>query len=162
MNSDRALRPPDRLLVVTIGAQWAVTIAVALAASRTGSLFGEIAVADAWIDHGNSVAHGSLAPTGGPLYALLLAPVTLLTTRPSTVASIVTVVNVIILAPLATYCLLDVGRRIAGRPFAIVAAAARSPAAKAARSAPATARSASIAAASESAIARNAGPIVSP
>ena len=96
---------------------------MALAASRTGSLFGEIAVANAWIDHGSSVAHGSLAPTGGPLYALLLAPVTLLTTRPSTVASIVTAVNVIVLAPLATYCLLDVGRRIAGRPFAIVAAA---------------------------------------
>lgn len=96
---------------------------MALAASRTGSLFGEIAVANAWIDHGSTVAHGSLAPTGGPLYALLLAPVTLLTTRPSTVASIVTAVNVIVLAPLATYCLLDVGRRIAGRPFAIVAAA---------------------------------------
>ena len=117
------MRPPDRLLIVTIGAQWAVTVAVALAASRTGSLFGEIAVANAWIDHGSSVAHGSLAPTGGPLYALLLAPVTLLTTRASTVASIVTFVNVIILAPLATYCLLDVGRRIAGRPFAIAAAA---------------------------------------
>ena len=59
----------------------------------------------------------------GTLYALLLAPITLLTTRPGTVASIVTVVNVIILAPLATYCLLDVGRRITGRPFAILAAA---------------------------------------
>ena len=117
------MRAPDRLLLVTVGAQWAVTVAVALAASRTGSLFGEIAVANAWIDHGSSVAHGSLAPTGGPLYALLLAPITLLTTRPSTVASIVTVVNVIILAPLATYCLLDVGRRIAGRPFATAAAA---------------------------------------
>jgi hypothetical protein len=39
------------------------------------------------------------------------------------VASIVTVVNVLILAPLASYCLLDVARRIAGRPFAVAAAA---------------------------------------
>jgi hypothetical protein len=54
---------------------------------------------------------------------LLLAPLTLLTTHPRTVASVVMFVNVVILAPLATYCLLDVGRRIAGRLFAVAAAA---------------------------------------
>lgn len=117
------MRAPDRLFVVTVGAQWAVTVAVALAASRTGSLFGEVVVAQAWVDHAAAVADGSLVPTGGPLYALLLTPITLLTTRVETVASIVTAVNVIVLAPLATYCLLEVGRRIAGRAFAIAATA---------------------------------------
>ena len=117
------MRAPDRLLVVTVAAQWTVTAVVALVASRTGSLFGEAAVAQAWIDHGSAVAHGSVAATGGPVYALLLAPITLLTTSPATIATIVAAVNIIVLAPLATYCLLDVGRRIAGRPFAIAAAA---------------------------------------
>ena len=45
--------------------------------------------------HGSAVAHGSVAATGGPVYALLLAPITLLTTSPATIATIAAAVYII-------------------------------------------------------------------
>ena len=50
---------------------------MALAASRTGSLFGEIAVANAWIDHGSTVAPArETSPIASRLEALEPAEVT--------------------------------------------------------------------------------------
>jgi hypothetical protein len=95
---------------------------VALAASRTGSVFGDVVGVDATIADAAGVAHGTLPSTGGPLYPLLLAPLARLTTRADRVASVVTIVNVLVLAPLATYCMLEVARRIAGRMFAALTA----------------------------------------
>jgi len=123
VTSDEALRPPDRLLLVTVGAQWVVTVGVALAASRTGSVFGDVPGVNATIADAAGIAHGTLPSAGGPLYPLLLAPLARLTTRADRVASLVTIVNVLVLGPLATYCLLEVARRIAGRMFAALAAA---------------------------------------
>ena len=117
------MRTPDRLLLVTVGAQWIVTVGVALAATRTGSVFGDPARLAATIGDASSIAHGTLPEARGPLYPLLLAPLATLTTKRETVASIVTVVNILILGPLAAFCLLEVGRRIAGRTFAALAAA---------------------------------------
>ena len=117
------MRTPDRLLLVTVGVQWVVTVGVALAASRTGSVFGDTAGIQETIAAASSVAHGTLPPAGGPLYPLLLAPVARLSTRADTVASVVVTVNILILGPIATYSLLEVARRVAGRVFAAVAAA---------------------------------------
>jgi hypothetical protein len=116
------LRTPDRLLVVTVGTQWLVTAFVGLIATRTASVFGDPAAARATVDAAHEVATGGLPTTAGPAYPLLLAPLAAVTTHVSTVASIVTTVNVLVLAPLASYCLLEVGRRVAGRIYAIAAA----------------------------------------
>ncbi len=114
---------PDRLLVVTVGVQWLVTVGVALAASRSGSVYGDLSAARAAVDAARTVADGNLPPTAGPLYPLVLAPLAGLTTRLATVSSVVTVVNIFVLAPLASYCFLEVARRVAGRMFATAAAA---------------------------------------
>jgi hypothetical protein len=116
------LRTPDRLLFVTVGTQWLVTALVGIIATRTASVFGDPVTARATVDAAHEVATGGLPATGAPAYPLLLAPLALVTTNVSTVASIVTTLNVLILAPLASYCLLEVGRRVAGRIYAIAAA----------------------------------------
>ena len=118
-----AVRTPDRLLLLTVGAQWIVTVAVALIASRTGSVFGDVGSVTATIGSASGVAHGALPDARGPLYPLLLAPLAGLTVRAGAVASVVTTVHVVVLGPLASYCLLELGRRIAGRMFALLAAA---------------------------------------
>ena len=122
-SNGRLLPRPDRLLVVTVGVQWLVTVGVALAASRSGSVYGDLSAARAAVDAARTVADGTLPPTAGPLYPLVLAPLAGLTTRLATVSSVVTVVNILVLAPLASYCFLEVARRVAGRMFATAAAA---------------------------------------
>ena len=117
------LRRPERLLVLTVGVQWLVTVGVALWATRSGSVYGDPEAARATVDAARGVAHGSLPTGGGPLMPLMLAPLARVTTRLETVSSVVTVVNVVVLAPIASYCLLEIGRRIAGRLFAALAAA---------------------------------------
>jgi hypothetical protein len=114
----------DRLLVATVGLQWLVTAGIALAASRTGSVYGDPATAGAAVDAASSVANGALPPTAGPLYPLLLAPLAGLTTRVEMVSSVVTTLNLVVLAPLASYCILEIGRRVAGQIYAAAAAAA--------------------------------------
>ena len=116
------MRTPDRLFLVTVGAQWLVTVGVALSATHAGSVFGDPTDVQAAIGAAGSVAHGTLPSSGGPLYPLLLAPLARLTTHAESVASVVTAVNIVILGPLATYCLLEVARRIAGRLFAALTA----------------------------------------
>ena len=114
---------PERLLVFAVGVQWLVTVGVALWATRTGSVYGDPEVGRAAVAAAHGVAGGTLPTAGGPLYPLLLAPLARLTTKLDTVSSVVTAVNVLLLAPLASYCLLELGRRIAGRLFAGLAAA---------------------------------------
>ncbi len=114
---------PDRLFVATVGVQWIVTVGVALSATRTGSLYGDPATASAAVAAAQSVTDGALPATAGPLFPLLLAPLTGVTSNLDTVASVVTTLSVLLLAPVASYCLLDVARRIAGWPFAAAAAA---------------------------------------
>jgi hypothetical protein len=116
------LRTPDRLLILTVGAQWLVTAGVALAAKHSGSVFGDPEAARAAVDAAHKVATGTLPTTGGPGYPLLLAPLVAVTSHVSTVASVVTTINVLVLAPLASYCLLEVARRVAGRLYAMAAA----------------------------------------
>jgi hypothetical protein len=122
-NNGKPLRAPDRLLVATVGTQWLVTAVVALTASRSESVYGNAPAARATVDAAHAVAQGTLPSTAGPLYPLLLAPLAALTTRLGAVASVVTTLDVVLLAPLASYCLLEIARRVAGRPFAIAAAA---------------------------------------
>jgi hypothetical protein len=117
------LRTPDRLLLLTVGAQWLVTAGVAVAAAHDGSVYGDRDAAQAVVDAAHGVAHGTLPATAGPLYPLLLAPLAALTSHVETVSSVVTTLNVVVLAPLASYCLLQIARRVAGRLFAMLAVA---------------------------------------
>jgi hypothetical protein len=117
------LRAPDRLLVATVGTQWLVTAVVATVASRSESVYGNAAAARATVDAAHAVARGTLPPTAAPLYPLLLAPLAALTTGLGTVAAVVTTLNVVLLAPVASYCVLELARRVAGRLFAVAAAA---------------------------------------
>jgi hypothetical protein len=113
----------DRLFVTTVGVQWLVTAGIALAASRTGSLYGDPAIAGSTVDAASSVAHGTLPQTAAPLYPLFLAPLASLTTRLQTVSSVVTTLSLVILAPIASYCFLAIARRVAGSIYAAAAAA---------------------------------------
>ena len=117
------MRPPNRLLVVTVGTQWLVTAGVAIVATHNGSVYGDPTAARATVDTAHRVATGGIPAAGGPAYPLLLAPITAVTPHVSTVASILMTVNILVLAPLASYCLLEVARRVAGSLYAIAAAA---------------------------------------
>jgi hypothetical protein len=112
------MRRPDPLLVAAVVLQWIVTAGVALVATRTGSLFGDPTVAKAAVAASNSLVHGAVPATPAPGYALLLAPVVALTGDVDSVASVVTTVNVVVLAPLCAYFLFELAERAAGRLFA--------------------------------------------
>jgi hypothetical protein len=113
----------DRLLLATVGLQWLVTVGVALTASRSGSVYGDLSAAQGTVDAAGKVAHGTLPATAGPLYPLLISPLASLTTRLETISSIVAGVNIVVLGPVASYCFIEVARRIAGRVFASVGVA---------------------------------------
>jgi hypothetical protein len=66
------------------------------------------------------LVHGSVPATAAPGYALLLAPVVAITDDVGSVASIVTTLNVVVLAPLCVILLFELARRAAGRLFAAV------------------------------------------
>lgn len=117
------MRRPDPLLAATVAAQWLATAVVAVAAGHAGAVYGERSAAERAIAAADAVSHGNLAATGAPGYALLLAPLTWVTHDLATVASIVTTLNVVLLAPLAAWCLLEVAGRAAGRLYAAAAAA---------------------------------------
>jgi len=112
------MRRPDPLLVAAVVLQWIVTAGVALVATHTGSLFGDRTVAEAAVTASNSLIHGTVPATHGPGYALLLAPIVALTDDVGSVASVVTTVNIVVLAPLCAYFLFELAERTAGRLFA--------------------------------------------
>jgi hypothetical protein len=112
------MRRPDPLFAAAVVLQWIVTAGVALVATRTGSLFGDPNVAKAAVAASNSLVHGAVPATPAPGYPLLLAPVVALTGDIDTVASVVTTVNVVVLAPLCAYFLFELAERAGGRLFA--------------------------------------------
>jgi hypothetical protein len=104
-------------------AQWLVTAGVAVTAHRSGSIYGSEASAHAVAGAAHRLADGSLPHTGGPAYPVLLAPLALLTDSVNTIAAVVTSLTVVVLAPVASYCLLDLARSIAGHRYAVLGAA---------------------------------------
>jgi hypothetical protein len=117
------VRKADPLFIATVCVQWLVTAGVALAAHRTGSIYGTDASARAVAGAAKRLADGTLPHTGGPGYPVLLTPLALLTHSANTFAAVVTTLSVAVLAPVASYCLLDLAKNIAGRPYAVLAAA---------------------------------------
>jgi hypothetical protein len=117
------VRKADPLFVVTVCVQWLVTAGVALTAHHTGSIYGTEASARAVAAAANRLADGDLPHTGGPAYPVLLAPVGLLSDSANTFAVVVTTLSVVLLAPAASFCLLHLATSIAGRSYAILAAA---------------------------------------
>ncbi len=112
------MRRPDPLLVAAVALQWIVTAGVALVATPAGSIFGDRNAAEAAVAASHSLVHGGVPATSGPGYALLLAPIVAVTDDVGSVASIVTTVNIIVLAPLCAYFLFDLAVRGGGRLFA--------------------------------------------
>ena len=117
------MRRVDPLFVATVCVQWLVTAGVALTAHRDGSIYGTEASARATVHAANRVAEGTLPHTGGPAYPVLLAPLAALTNSTNAFAAVVTTISVAVLAPVASYCLVDLARSVAGRPYAVLAAA---------------------------------------
>ena len=117
------MRRADPLLIATVCVQWLVTAGVALTAHRTGSIYGTEASARAVADAANRLADGTLPHTGGPAYPVLLAPLAAVTDSANTFAAVVTALGILVLAPAASYCLLDLAQSLAGRPYAVLAAA---------------------------------------
>ena len=111
-------RPP-RLLAATVGLQWLVTAGVALSATSTGSVYGDLDATTGTITAASNVASGALPATSGPLYPLLLAPLAAVTTDPGTVTAVATTFTLVVLAPLASYFMLEIAQGIAGRLYAI-------------------------------------------
>lgn len=112
------MRRPDPLLVAAVALQWLVTAGVALVATPAGSIFGDQNAAEAAVAASNSLVDGAVPATSGPGYALLLAPIVAVTDNVGSVASIVTTINIVVLAPLCAYFLFDIAVRTAGRLFA--------------------------------------------
>ena len=112
------MRRPDPLLAAAVVLQWIVTAGVALVATSAGSVFGDRTAAEAAVAASSSLVHGTVPATPGPGYVLLLAPIVALTDDVGSVASIVTTVNVVVLAPLCAYFLFEIASRGAGRLFA--------------------------------------------
>ena len=106
---------PGALFVVTVAVQWLVTASVARNAAHTGWPFGNDDHPFAVVAAAHDVAHGTIPPAAGPLHPLLLAPLARATTELNSAARIVIAVQVLLLAPIASYCVLELGRRIAGR-----------------------------------------------
>ena len=117
------MRRADPLLIATVCVQWLVTAGVALTAHHTGSIYGTEASARAVADAANRLADGTLPRTGGPAYPVLLAPLAAVTDSANTFAAVVTALGILVLAPAASYCLLDLAQSLAGRPYAVLAAA---------------------------------------
>jgi hypothetical protein len=117
------VRRADPLLIATVCVQWLVTAGVALTAHHTGSIYGTEASARAVADAANRLADGTLPHTGGPAYPVLLAPLAAVTDSANTFAAVVTALGILVLAPAASYCLLDLAQSLAGRPYAVLAAA---------------------------------------
>lgn len=103
--------------------QWVITAGVAIASAHDGAIYGDSSAARRVIADASRVANGAIPPTGAPLYSLLLAPLARTTTNSETISSIVTTLTIAILAPVASYCILDIAQRIAGRAYAIAVAA---------------------------------------
>ena len=112
------MRRPDPLLVAAVVLQWIVTAGVAVTATHAGSLFGDQAAAERIVGASSSLVHGSLPTVPAPGYALLLAPIVAVTDDVGSVASVVTTLNIVILAPLCAFFLFELAQGAAGRLFA--------------------------------------------
>lgn len=117
------MRRLDPLLVGAVVLQWIVTAGVALFADHAGSVYGDRAAVEAAVEAAEMVTGGTLPATAGPGYPLLLAPLVALTDSVGSVASVVTTINVALLAPLAAASLVEIARRAAGPVYAVAAAA---------------------------------------
>jgi len=115
------MRRLDPLLVGAVCLQWVVTGCIALFADHAGSMYGDRAAAEAVVAAADRVVDGTVPATPGPGYPLLLAPLVALTDSVTSVASVVTTVNVVALTPLAAACLVEIARRAAGPVYAVVA-----------------------------------------
>ncbi len=116
------MRRLDPLLVGAVVLQWIVTAGVALVADHAGSVYGDRAAVEAAVEAADMVAGGTVPATAGPGYPLLLAPLVALTDSVGSVASVVTTINVALLAPLAAASLVAIARRAAGPVYAVAAA----------------------------------------
>lgn len=112
------MRRPDPLLVAAVVLQWIVTAGVAVTAAHSNSLFGDQAAAERVVAASSSIVHGSLPSASAPGYALLLAPIVAVTDDVGSVASVVTTLNIVILAPLCAFFLFELAQGAAGRLFA--------------------------------------------
>ena len=113
-----SMRRPDPLLVAAVVLQWIVTAGVAVTAAHSNSLFGDQAAAERLVAASSSLVHGSLPTVSAPGYALLLAPIVAVTDDLGSVASVVTTLNIVILAPLCAFFLFELAQGAAGRLFA--------------------------------------------
>lgn len=116
------MRRPDPLFAATVLLQWLVVAGVAVAAARSGSVYGGRSSAAQAVDAAGSISNGGLPATNGPGYPILLAPIVRLTHDVGTVASIVTTVNIVVLIPFVAWCLLEIAERSAGRLYAAAVA----------------------------------------